>query len=171
MELEKLKEKMKGDRPVQWDMLPDISLYMDQVVSYMSRQLIDFSEGERLTPAMVNNYIKEGLLPRAEGKRYYRDHIAYLTAICMLKQVLQVKDTKTLLEECIGNRDISDFYKEIGELLDSELTGISDKLPEDMNREELSKAALSMAVASYSQQLACKRLLDILRDKEAVEEK
>ena len=65
-----LKRRMEGERPVPWTQLPDIALYMDQIISFMPRQLIHFDESEALTSAMVNNYIKDGLVPRAEGKRY-----------------------------------------------------------------------------------------------------
>ena len=75
-ELEELKSRMGSQRPVEWDAFPDIGLYMDQIISYMPRQLIHYGEGELLTSAMVNNYIKDGLLPRAEGKRYSRVHLA-----------------------------------------------------------------------------------------------
>lgn len=71
-ELKELKARMQEQRPVDWESFPDIGLYMDQVVSYLPRQLIHYGEGELLTSAMVNNYIKDGLLPRAEGKRYSR---------------------------------------------------------------------------------------------------
>lgn len=67
-ELNELKRRMKEERPVAWDSFPDLGLYMDQVLSYMPRQLIHLGETDTLTSAMVNNYIKEGLLPRAEGK-------------------------------------------------------------------------------------------------------
>ena len=87
-ELKELKARLETQRPVEWEGLPDLSLYMDQVIGYMPRQLIQYGEEERLTSAMVNNYIKDGLLPRAEGKRYGRRHLAYLTAICALKQEL-----------------------------------------------------------------------------------
>ena len=39
-ELKELKERLSQERPAQWRDLPDIGLYMDQVVSYMPRQLI-----------------------------------------------------------------------------------------------------------------------------------
>lgn len=81
-ELRELKGRLEGERPAEWDALPDIGLYMDQLISYMPRQLIHYGEGESLTSAMVNNYIKDGALPRAEGKRYSRTHLAYLTALC-----------------------------------------------------------------------------------------
>ena len=80
-ELHELRERMSRQRPVEWEAFPDIGLYMDQVVSYLPRQLIHYGESELLTSAMVNNYIKDGLLPRAEGKRYSRVHLGYLTAI------------------------------------------------------------------------------------------
>ena len=68
-ELQNLKDRMEQERPAPWEDLPDIALYMDQLISYMPRQLIRFDEGNVLTPAMVNNYIKDGLVPgrRASG--------------------------------------------------------------------------------------------------------
>lgn len=71
-ELHELKSRMEQERPARWEELPDLALYMDQIVSYMPRQLIHFDQGETLTSAMVNNYIKDGLVPRADGKRYGR---------------------------------------------------------------------------------------------------
>ena len=62
-ELLDLKQRLEGQRPASWQELPDIALYMDQIISYMPRQLIHFDEGEALTSAMVNNYIKEGWSP------------------------------------------------------------------------------------------------------------
>ena len=101
-ELEELKNRLEQQRPAPWEALPDLNLYMDQVIGYMPRQLIRYGEEEWLTSAMVNNYIKDGLLPRAEGKRYSRTHLAYLTAICALKQVLPVKDAGMLVGEHTG---------------------------------------------------------------------
>lgn len=85
-----------SSRPASWETLPDIPLYMDQVLSLMSRQTIRFGEEDALTAAMVNNYIKDGVVPRAEGKRYHAEHLAYLTMVCVLKQVLAVKDAALL---------------------------------------------------------------------------
>ena len=96
-ELLDLKQRLEGQRPASWQELPDIALYMDQIISYMPRQLIHFDEGEALTSAMVNNYIKEGLVPRADGKRYGPIHLGYLTAVSALKKILSVRDTGILL--------------------------------------------------------------------------
>ena len=101
-ELRELKSRMEQERPAQWEELPDLALYMDQIISYMSRQLIHFDQGEGLTSAMVNNYIKDGLVPRADGKRYGPVHLGYLTAVCALKKVLSVRDMGILIAAADG---------------------------------------------------------------------
>jgi hypothetical protein len=166
-----LHRRLTQERPVSWDNLPDINLYMDQVISYLPRQLIRFGEGEQLTSAMVNNYSKEGLLPRAEGKKYGRTHLAYLTAICALKQVLSVREIRTLLSVSGGGRDGEEFYARFCAVLDSAFTGTADKLAKELGNEELSLLALELALESYSNKLACQRILDILQEKEPKPEK
>ena len=39
-ELAELKQRLAQERPDGWADLPDIPLYMDQVVSYLSRQML-----------------------------------------------------------------------------------------------------------------------------------
>ena len=98
-QLAELREKLREQRPVSWDQLPDFPLYMDQLLSYMDRQVLRFEEDGGLTAAMVNNYTKSGLVPRAEGKKYNREHLAYLTAICVLKRVMSTRDMDLLIRE------------------------------------------------------------------------
>ena len=120
-EIRTLQERLEQERPAEWDALPDIGLYMDQLISYMPRQLIHYGEGEALTSAMVNNYIKDGALPRADGKRYSRTHLAYLTAICALKQVLSVKDAGALLAAAREGREPEGLYELFRQELDRAL--------------------------------------------------
>ena len=154
-ELEELKKRLEEERPMVWDGFPDIGLYMDQVISYVSRQLITYDGGETLTPAMVNNYIKDGLLPRADGKKYARTHLAYLTAICALKQVLSVKETRALLAADRKGRTAEELYA--------------------MFYEELSLAlprlALRLALRSYADKLACERILGLITPPEVKAER
>ena len=56
-ELAQLCERLRTQRPVAWEHLPDFPLYMDQVLSYMDRQVLRFEDDDGLTAAMVNNYI------------------------------------------------------------------------------------------------------------------
>ena len=56
-------------------------------------QLIKFFEKKKmsLTRGMVQNYIRDGLLPPPAGKRFYtHKHIAALVVICKLKTVFDI---------------------------------------------------------------------------------
>jgi hypothetical protein len=167
-ELLDLKTRMAQERPATWDGLPDIALYMDQLISYMPRQLIHFGQGESLTSAMVNNYIKDGLVPRAEGKRYGPEHVGYLTAVCALKQVLSVRDTGALIAAGQEAGKSSDkLYGYFYQALDKALADAAQAIDPDTRREDLAKLALDLALRSYANQLACARILHILRPEDA----
>ena len=163
-ELLDLKQRLEGQRPASWQELPDIAMYMDQIISYMPRQLIHFDDGEALTSAMVNNYIKDGLVPRAEGKRYGPVHLGYLTAVCALKKVLSVRDIGVLLAagQSTG-KDSQGLYDYFCRALDRALTETAQSIEEDAQREDLARIALDLALRSYAAQMACARILDVLQ--------
>lgn len=163
---------MAQERPTPWEELPDLALYMDQIIAYMPRQLIRFDESEALTSAMVNNYIKDGLVPRAEGKRYGPIHLGYLTGVCALKKVLSVRDTGTLLAagKATG-KDPETIYGYFCSALDRALTETAQSIDGDAKREDLARIALDLALRSYANQLACARLLDILQPSDKEEPK
>lgn len=171
-ELRDLKERLSAERPAAWENLPDISLYMDQLISYMPRQLIRFGESENLTSAMVNNYIKDGLLPRAEGKRYGQTHLAYLTAICALKQVLSVREMKTLIRTGAEGKQPEGLYGYFCAELDAALRETAGALENCREKDDLARTALGLALRSYADKLACERILSLLQgEDEAPEEK
>ncbi len=169
-ELRELKERLSQERPAPWESLPDIALYMDQIISYLPRQLIRYDKSENLTSAMVNNYIKDGLLPRADGKRYGQTHLAYLTAICALKQVLSVKEMKTLIQDGLQGREPQRVYDYFCRALDKALSDTANALDEETEPENLSRLALELALRSYADRLACQRILSLLQEKEEVPE-
>ena len=169
-ELRELKTRMESQRPAEWEALPDLNLYMDQVIGYMPRQLIQYGEGERLTSAMVNNYIKDGLLPRAEGKRYGKSHLASLTAICALKQVLPVRDAGLLASKS-SDGEPREGYERFCRELNRALQDTAEQLEETCPREELSQLALTLALRSYADKLACQRIIELIRAEQGESEK
>jgi len=163
-ELLELKNRMEQERPASWDALPDIALYMDQLISYMPRQLIRFDDRDALTSAMVNNYIKDGLVPRADGKRYGPVHLAYLTAVCALKKVLPVRSIgKLIAAGQARNKGDEGLYAYFCGALDRALADTAQTIDADAQREDLARMALDLALRSYANQLACARILDILQ--------
>ena len=166
-ELLDLKDRMERERPTPWEELPDLALYMDQIIAYMPRQLIRFGEGESLTSAMVNNYIKDGLVPRADGKRYGPVHLGYLTAVCALKKVLSVRDMGILIAAGEArDKTPEELYQYFCAALDRALTDTASSIDPAAQREDLARMALDLALRSYAAQLACARLLDILQPPE-----
>lgn len=90
-----LLQRMAEYEPTPWALIPDLGLYMDQVVTYIERQLEPLYGAAAkglLTPSMINNYVKSGLVHRPLGKKYYREHLAILMMIVMLKPVASMDD-------------------------------------------------------------------------------
>lgn len=168
--IEQLKEKLLKHRPVKWELIPDIPLYMDQLKLYMMRQLIDLSDEDNLTSSMINNYSKMGILPRSQGKKYTKEHIAYLTGICLLKQILPIKDVDTLIKTGIDEHVIDDLYDVTLNFLDEELNAVAKELPVSKQKKDIMMSALQLAISSYARQLACKELIKLLNEPDVIDD-
>lgn len=165
-----LLEKLKAQRPAAWDQLPDFALYMDQVLSYMDRQVLPYDEDDALTASMVNNYTKSGLVPRAEGKKYNKEHLAYLTGICVLKHVLSTRDMDLLIREELGSNDrtVEDGYAAFCDSLDRALSTITDEMEQRPKEENLADAAIHFALLSYAAGMASNRYISLLKAEKGI---
>ena len=90
-----------------YDEIPSIDLYMDQLVGFLEDTLAPlYQPGEKIiTRSMVNNYVKQGVLASAAGKKYTRSHIAYLIVICTLKQTFSIAEIDRLIRMQIASFD------------------------------------------------------------------
>lgn len=175
-DLTDLQARLREHRPVEWEQLPDFSLYMDQVLSYMDRQIIHFDGDDGLTAAMVNNYTKSGLAPRAEGKKYGREHLAYFTAICVLKRVMSTRDMDLLIREELQDRPVREGYAAFCRSLDKALNITADELAArtgdgELDDPALADAAIHFALLSYAAGVAGSRCVALLRERKGPEPK
>ncbi len=88
-----------------WDELPEMDLYMDQVIEYISHYVeifADDSEHKMITPAMINNYVKLGLIPSPVKKRYSKIHISTLLVITIIKQVTVISLIRNAIDIQMG---------------------------------------------------------------------
>jgi len=76
-----------------WEDLPELDLYMDQVLHLTQLYLTPLGI-KPLTAAMINNYVKNNLLPAPVKKRYSRVHVAYIFAIALLKDSFEIATIK-----------------------------------------------------------------------------
>ena len=103
--------------------IPDISLYMDQVTTYMDEHLKQSrrrDEDKILTKTMINNYAKNKLLPPPEKKKYAKEHIMLPILIYYYKGTLSLQDIQMILQpigeryfHAESGRGIDDLYAEI----------------------------------------------------------
>ena len=97
-----------------WDEFPELPLYMDQVIYLMNQYLSPLPqavEQKLITPAMINNYVKLGIIPRPMKKRYGRMHLAFLIMVCLLKQTISIVEIKKLIPAALGEEDTKSLYE------------------------------------------------------------
>ena len=159
-----------------WNEIPDIGLYMEQVVVVL-KQYLDYlppelKEEQFITAATINNYVRTKIMPMPIKKRYYRVHIAYLIMICSLKQGLNLSLIQRLVPSDLPEEELHRIYDTYAErhslaahyfaeqvriaaapLLKHDVTSaLSSDRPEDM-------IAASAVVGAFSRLLAEKLLL------------
>ncbi len=96
-----------------WEELPNIDLYLDQLVTLLEQYLepyIGSRDGTIITKTMINNYVKQQIISAPEKKKYNRNHIASLFVICTLKQVYSINDISELINLAIKNTSIDEAY-------------------------------------------------------------
>ena len=110
-EVKKYEMELRNYRIPRYEDLPDIELYMDQVLALINKHLSIITNTDNvITPSMVNNYVKFGLIPAPKGKRYTRKHLCYMIALCFLKQVLSMNEIKVLVTEFLKYTNELDAY-------------------------------------------------------------
>ena len=169
-ELKQLKDKLLKNKSASWEEFPDIGLYKDQVVAYISKQLIRFDDNDQITSAMINNYIKDKLLPRSDGKKYSKEHLASLIEICIVKQALTVRDAGFLLQQKIEESNSELFYAKFKAMVDQSTSEVAEQIETTWELREISDVALQMAISSYCYKLVCERLISIMRSEAPVAE-
>jgi len=106
-----------------WNELPNIDLYMDQVLNYIESSLKDYirSDEKIITKTMINNYVKQGIISPPVNKKYNRLHIAELFAVCILKQVYSIPDIKELIKLALQANSAENSYNKFCDYLTESL--------------------------------------------------
>lgn len=108
-----------------WEELPDLGLYMDQVLIVVEGALRPLFPNDPvvLTSTMVNNYVKQQVLIPSEKKKYRREHLAALIAITVLKRVLSVTEIKVVLGHLAEGAGPQEGYDRFCAQLECRLNG------------------------------------------------
>ncbi len=160
-----------------WQELPELDLYMDQVIVFSERILSNFpgdSPSKLISPSIINNYVKLGIIPQPVKKKYSRTHIAYLMMICILKQVLPISAITDLINYQLKTSSIEEVYNHFCAVQEKatksaveiahgkELFGPSDENADAM----LETLVLQMAAVANSSKILAEKVINMWREQE-----
>ncbi|SHJ58146.1 DUF1836 domain-containing protein [Pseudobutyrivibrio xylanivorans] len=125
--------------------IPNIDLYMDQVLTFLDQELgtvREATEDKAMTKTMINNYTKNQLMPPPEKKKYSREHMLNLIFIYYFKNFLGLKDIKSILDP------INDKYYGDSEGLSffdiySDMVGYERKVAKEVTKDIIKKYNMS----------------------------
>ena len=171
--------------------IPNIDLYMDQVTTFMDKQLAStkrYEDDKILTKTMINNYTKNHLLPPPVKKKYSREHVLILIFIYYFKNILSIRDIETILRPLTekyfsgeNSMDLSSVYEEVCQMEKERIEPLQDavkaawekslssvpEIPEGDERDEMKLFAFicNLSFDVYLKKMMIEKIIDELSSK------
>lgn len=104
--MENIKNTLLEINQLKVNSIPDIDLYMDQVITILDNLMKDYKLNEddkTITKTMINNYVKSKIIPKPTKKKYNKEHVMDLVMIYHLKTILNIKDVGGVIDMCKEN--------------------------------------------------------------------
>lgn len=146
--------------------LPNIDLYMEQVIKYIDdnlKTLYCYDDEKVLTSAMVNNYVKQKIVEAPNKKHYTKDHLAYLILVCILKKVISLPEICKLLNMQIESYPLPEAYDYCVTELENALKFTFDQenyiMPNIATQKTIETKAVRSAVLSCANKIFLQHLL------------
>ncbi len=155
-----------------WDELPDMDLYMDQVITFIEKSLYIWPDNINesiITPSMVNNYVKLKLIPKPIRKRYNKTHLAYLFVITILKHIFTIQDIKEgiLFQTQVDGEKLA--YNSFCEEQEKSIKIIANNINSngEVNIKEFNltceNLTIKMATLSFASKVFCEKVIELQR--------
>ncbi|GMR63933.1 MULTISPECIES: DUF1836 domain-containing protein [Bacillus] len=122
--INKLLETLHLEKNITLEDIPNVDLYVDQVVQLFENTYTDTTRTDDekvLTKTMINNYAKGKLFIPIKNKKYSKEHMILISLIYQLKGALSINDIKSSLEH-INESLLSDGSFELNTLYKDYLT-------------------------------------------------
>lgn len=122
--INKLLETLHLEKNITLEDIPNVDLYVDQVVQLFENTYADTTRTDDekvLTKTMINNYAKGKLFIPIKNKKYSKEHMILISLIYQLKGALSINDIKSSLEH-INESLLSDDSFELNTLYKDYLT-------------------------------------------------
>ncbi len=169
------KEEILSFKIPRWEELPDIELYMDQLITYIEKYLsiIEITkENKIITASMINNYVKLGLIPKPIKRRYNKNHIAYLFAISILKHVFTIQEIKDGIIFQSNLNGEKKAYNNFCEEQEKALILLAEQIGINRNVEEIklntiinhNNLAIKMASLSFASKIIAEKVIELQKN-------
>lgn len=144
-ELNQLLALLQVFKTPSYDKLPEIDLYMDQVLTYIKKNLPPFKETDKdiLTPSMINNYVKDNVIKNPVDKKYDKEAIASLIMVANLKRVMPIQDIKSILSNPNDTEKLYTVYQKNLDTVIQSMLSMEKALTSD---DQVTKVALELAI-------------------------
>lgn len=142
--LESILESLSGMEYVKSSEIPNIDLYMDQVLTFMNGHLQKvkrYEDDKILTKTMINNYAKNHLLPAPDKKKYSKEHVLVLMFIYYFKNILSIGDIQSILNPLTDRYfakgrelNLEKIYEEVFSLEKEQIEQLKSSLTRDYEK-------------------------------------
>ena len=142
--IESILESLSNMEYIKSKEIPNIDLYMDQVLTFMNGHLENakrYEDDKIMTKTMINNYAKNHLLPAPDKKKYSKEHMMVLMFIYYFKNILSIGDIQSILTPLTdryfdkGNDlNVTKIYEEVFSLEKGQIEQIKEVIVQDYER-------------------------------------
>jgi DNA-binding transcriptional MerR regulator len=162
--MEKIKEilgQLELDTNLSLDEIPNIDLYMDQVIQLFENKFADSkrnAEEKVLTKTMINNYAKGKLIFPIKNKKYSKEHLILMSLIYQLKGALSINDIQVTLDG-VNKRivkediEIDSFYNSYLALSQKNVADFNIHINEQVNDVKQEVAKMEDRSSAYLEQV------------------
>lgn len=147
-----------------WNELPDIELYMEQLIQLVERYTAPFkvSETEKklITSSMVHNYVKKEYILPPEKKKYDQRHLARLIIITILKQSFDLPMIQKGIKSQMNQGDYKLAYDHFCQQLEDSIAALSQNIKKNQIVIDISSkqySAVQMATIALAAKLVTEK--------------
>ena len=155
--LETLVEKESQKSSIMSKDIPDLDLYMDQIMTLFEIHLANHKKNEDdklLTKTMINNYSKAKVITPVKGKKYTKEQIIQMLIIYQLKNNLSIQEIKELLTPIYESDTylslLYDHFIDIKQVMNQQLQKLIQQILEDFSLQIENQEDFFLLVASLS---------------------
>ncbi|WP_238884329.1 DUF1836 domain-containing protein [Clostridium sp. YIM B02551] len=159
--IKNLIDKLSLENAITLDEIPEIDLYMDQVIQLFEAKYTEALRNEEekvLTKTMINNYAKDKLIIPIKNKKYSKEHLILLSLIYQFKGSLSINDIKKIMNPIVKSLSegeefpLRKLYTEYLEIYDEDVNNFKntvDKSIENIKPEEDGYISKMLLLSSF----------------------